>query len=118
MSDLISRSEVLKTIDENGYVNCKDQKDFFTNCRIDRIRQNVVEMPTSFDLDKVIVELEKERDNCYEQMKKIEEKEDDDMDYFDGNIFDECHYQSVGLNKAIEIIKKYFSGTTEPPKTD
>lgn len=59
MSDLISRSEVLKIIDENSYVNCKDQKDFSTNCQMDKIRQNVVEIPNAFDLDKVINELEK-----------------------------------------------------------
>lgn len=69
----------------------------------------VDDVPTAFDVDNVIAELEKERDNCYEQMKKIEEKREDETDHFDGHIFDEYHNQGIGLNKAIEIIKKYIS---------
>ena len=99
MTDLISRSEVLNAIDENGYVNCKDQKDFSANCRMDRIRQNVVEMPTAFDLDKIIAELEQAKDD------------------FHGGTLQTVYYWK-GIEKAIEFIKKYLSGNAEPPKTD
>lgn len=75
----------------------------------------VDDVPTAFDVDKVVAELEKERDNCYEQMEKIEEKGEDETDYFDEHIFDEYHNQGIGLNKAIEIIKKYLSGNAELP---
>lgn len=68
MSDLISRSEVIKIIDKIGYVNCECNKDFKANSRVDKIRQNVVEMPTALDLDEVMEEL-----NQYRQIGTVDE---------------------------------------------
>ncbi len=90
MGDLISRGEVLKEIDENGYVNCKDQKDFSANCRIDKIRQNVVEMPTAFDVDKVIAELE-------------------DLDvFFDNDNFSRNNEPMLLRREVLELLKKHL----------
>lgn len=68
MSDLISRNEVIKIIDKIGYVNCECNKDFKANSRVDKIRQNVVEMPTALDLDEVMEEL-----NQYRQIGTVDE---------------------------------------------
>lgn len=53
-NDLISRSAVISLIDELGYVNCRNSKDFEANSRMDKIRQGVVELPTAYDVDKVV----------------------------------------------------------------
>lgn len=52
--ELISRSAVIKIIDELGYINCYDGKDYAANSRVDKIRQKIVEMSASYDVDKVI----------------------------------------------------------------
>ena len=95
MSDLISRAEVLKTIDENGYVNCKDKKDFYANCRMDRIRQNVSEIPTAFDVEKVIDELEGMIDSNVDSETGIP---------CDNWVVD---MQNEIIAKCIEIVKKF-----------
>lgn len=100
MSNLISRSEVLRAIDENGYVNCKGQEDFSANCRMDRIRQNVVEMPTAFDLEKFIAELE-------------------DLDiHFDNDYSSRNKEPMLMKQEILGLLKKYLTDTAEPPKTD
>lgn len=95
MSDLISRDEVLKIIEET---------------RKDKLKSNFVSLekkinriPTAFDLDKVIAELEREKDS------------------FHGGIYEgtaEEFYFQKGIDMAIDIIKKHLSSTAEPPKTD
>ena len=55
--DLISRKAVLDLIDKLGYINVSNHDDFRANCRMDKIRQEVSELPTSFDKEKVIEEL-------------------------------------------------------------
>lgn len=55
--DLISRKAVISLIDELGYINVSNRDDFKTNCRVDKIRQRVVEFPTAFDKEKVNQEL-------------------------------------------------------------
>lgn len=107
MSDLISRSEVLRAIDENGYVNCKDQKDFSSNCRMDKIRQNVVEMSTVFDLDKVIAGL-----------KELKTYKLDLADTMTEIMARGKSGTYICLEDVIELLKNNFSDTAEPPKTD
>ena len=111
MSDLISRSALFSHI-EREYRKWGEDYD------AEQILGDIEDFRSAFDVDKVIAELEQERDNCYEQMKRIEEKGENETDYFDGHIFDEYHNQGIGLNKAIDIINKCLSGTAEPPKTD
>ena len=55
--DLISRKAVIALIDELGYINVHNHDDFKLNCRVDKIRQGVVELATAFDKEKVIEEL-------------------------------------------------------------
>ena len=51
--DLISRKAVVDLIDKLGYINVSNHDDFRANCRMDKIRQEVSELPTSFDKEKV-----------------------------------------------------------------
>ena len=57
--DLISKKAVIALIDELGYINVHNHDDFKLNCRVDKIRQGVVELATAFDKEKVIDELQK-----------------------------------------------------------
>jgi len=56
-TDLISKADVLKLLDELGYINCMNSQDYQYNCRVDKIRQEIVEMPIAYDVDKVIEEI-------------------------------------------------------------
>lgn len=56
-NDLINRSEVISLIDKLGYVNCFDPKDYECNNRVDKIRRSIVELPTAYDLDKVVEQI-------------------------------------------------------------
>ena len=47
--DLISRKAVVDLIDKLGYINVSNHDDFRANCRMDKIRQEVSELPTSFE---------------------------------------------------------------------
>lgn len=58
--DLISRKAVVDLIDKLGYINVSNHDDFRANCRMDKIRQEVSELPTSFDKEKVIGELKEQ----------------------------------------------------------
>ena len=60
--DLIGRKAVISLIDDLGYVNCKNHDDFKANSRVDRIRQAVLELPTAFDKEKVLEELQEAAD--------------------------------------------------------
>lgn len=62
MRDLISRKQVIKIIDELGYVNCYDQKDYKANSRVDKVRQKIVEMPIAYDVDKVCKKINENKD--------------------------------------------------------
>ena len=118
MSDLISRNALLEELNNYHYdtVNAQTRRiEHIVNAHFIEI---IEKRPAAFDVEKVIAELEQERDKCYEQMKKIEEKGENETDYFDGHIFDEYHNQGIGLNKAIDIINKYLSANAEPPKKD
>lgn len=59
-NDLISRKAVIALVDKFGYINVSNQDDFKANCRVDRIRQEIVELPIAFDKEKVIDELKEE----------------------------------------------------------
>ncbi len=89
--DLINRNEVIKVIDELGYVNCHDGKDFEANNRVDKIRQRVVEMPTAYNVNKVLDRLENEKKP---------------MHRMDGSLMD--GRKLIEIDKAIEIVK--YSG--------
>lgn len=58
--DLISRKAVVDLINKLGYINVSNHDDFRANCRMDKIRQEVSELPTSFDKEKVIEELKEQ----------------------------------------------------------
>lgn len=62
-NDIISRSTVMKLIDEFGYINCHDGKDFKANNRVDRIRQKVIELPAAYvpEQEKIINKVLEER---------------------------------------------------------
>lgn len=60
--DLISRKAVIALIDELGYINVHNHDDFKLNCRVDKIRQGVVELATAFDKEMVIKELEYDKE--------------------------------------------------------
>ena len=57
--DLISRKAVIGLINELGYINASNHDEFKSYCRVDKIRQAVIELPTTFDKEKVIEELNK-----------------------------------------------------------
>lgn len=56
--DLISKKAVIVLIDKLGYINVSSRDDFNANRRMDKVRQEVVELPTAFDKGKVIEKLE------------------------------------------------------------
>ena len=85
--DLISRKAVIALIDELGYINVHNHDDFKLNCRVDKIRQGVVELATAFDKKKVIEELTAGR-----------------FIYAGEDVIGEC--TSIGINKAIRIVEK------------
>lgn len=65
-NDLISRSAVIALIDKLGYVNCFNNKDYEYNSRVYKIRQNVVELPTVYDMDKVVEQLEADEKHTFD----------------------------------------------------
>ena len=55
--DLISKKAVIALIDKLGYINVSNRDNFNANLRMDKVRQEVVKLPTAFDKEKVIGEL-------------------------------------------------------------
>ena len=99
MNDLISRDEVLKIIEET---------------RKDKLKSNFVSLekkinriPTVFDLDKVISELQ--------ELKTYKLDLTDTMTEIMARGKSATY---ICLEDAIELLKNYLSGTAEPPKTD
>ncbi len=58
--DLISKKAVIALIDKLGYINVSNRDDFNANLRMEKVRQEVVKLPTAFDKEKVIEELKEE----------------------------------------------------------
>ena len=58
--DLISKKAVIALIDKLGYINVSSRDNFNANRRMDKVRQEVVKLPTAFDKEKVIEELKEE----------------------------------------------------------
>ena len=58
--DLISKKAVIALIDKLGYINVSNLDNFNANLRMDKVRQEVVKLPTAFDKEKVIEELKEE----------------------------------------------------------
>lgn len=58
MSNCVSKEDVIKIIDEFGYVNCYNGKDFEANNRVDKIRQKVIELPNVCDMENIIEQFE------------------------------------------------------------
>ena len=58
--DLISKKAVIALIDKLGYINVSNRDNFNANLRMDKVRQEVVKVPTAFDKEKVIEELKEE----------------------------------------------------------
>lgn len=72
--DLISRKEAIALIDKLGYINVSSRDDFNANLRMEKVRQEVVKLPTAFDKEKVIEELKQE----VEDSRKIWHRFDDE----------------------------------------
>ena len=51
--DLISREAAIALVYKIGYINVSNQYDFKANCRVDKIRQELIELPTAFDKEKL-----------------------------------------------------------------
>lgn len=58
--DLIRKKAVIALIDKLGYINVSNRDNFNANLRMDKVRQEVVKLPTAFDKEKVIEELKEE----------------------------------------------------------
>ena len=58
--DLISKKAVIALIDKLGYINVSNRDNFNANLRMDKVRQEVVKLPTAFDKEKVLEELKEE----------------------------------------------------------
>lgn len=58
--DLISKKAAIALIDKLGYINVSNRDNFNANLRMDKVRQEVVKLPTAFDKEKVIEELKEE----------------------------------------------------------
>lgn len=95
---LIDVDELEKRIDKY----CEDCCTSCDLCGVRFVIEDVIDrQPTAFDVDKVVSELERERDFHYKQMKAV----DFENDIFAQHIFEEEHNRGIGLNKAIEIVK-------------
>ena len=90
-NDLISRKAVIELINELGYVNCHDGKDYEANSRVDKIRQRVIELPTAYDVDKVVERLKEMRDTAARNIELNSQGSD-----VKGEILAEArHYQNI-----------------------
>ena len=56
--DLISKKAVIVLIDKLGYINVSSRDDFNANLRMEKVRQEVVELSIAFDKEKMIEKLE------------------------------------------------------------
>lgn len=66
-----------------------------------KIIKCIENQPIAYDVDKVVSELERERDFYYKQMEAV----DFENDIFAQHIYEEEHNRGIGLNKAIDIVK-------------
>lgn len=100
--DLISKKAVIALIDKLGYINVSNRDNFNANLRMDKVRQEVVKLPTAFDKEKVIAELVNLRQKEYHD-------DDCEEELLDGEeIYDEGRSQGrfEAYHKAIEIVDK------------
>lgn len=97
--DLISRKAVIALIDELGYINVHNHDDFKLNCRVDKIRQGVVELATAFDKEKVIEELKSWEKASHDAGIQSTYAELD-------NKASGYYQESRAYHRAIEIVKK------------
>lgn len=49
MDKLISLTDAMKIIDDFGYTNCKDSRDYEANSRMDKVRMKIQEIPVAYD---------------------------------------------------------------------
>ena len=101
MSDLISRKALTEHI-ESEYRQWGEDYD------VEQILGDIEDFPTAFDLDKVIAELEK---LSIEELGVSESQFEIDKGEYSS-------YCTLCLYDVVELLKKYLSGTAEPPKTD
>ena len=87
--DLISREAAIALVYKLGYINVSNQYDFKANCRVDKIRQELVELPTAFDKEKVIEELNSERNLMYRE---------------DGTLMGAR--TQISIDRAVDIVEK------------
>lgn len=110
MGDLISRKALLEELN-NFSMKIGGSANAMALVVMDETKKSIAKMienqHTAFDLESVIVELEKKRDYCYAEMKK-EEKE---TDYFSEHIFEEYHNQGKAYNDCLEILTSAANAT-------
>ena len=98
MSDLISRSEVNDVIDELEVYTCgrlNTMKVEVSVLQLQRFINKLKNIPTAYDIDKVVEELEKQRDTIFQDT-------DSEIRTVRANAWDKIDI----LNKAIEIVKQ------------
>lgn len=96
MDKLISLNAAIKLIDELGYTNCRDSRDYEANNRMDKVRLKIQELPAAYNKEKMIEELEK----CRQIMLSPASE-----DCF-GEECRENNCMACVFNKAIEIAEK------------
>ena len=111
MSDLISRKALIKrfTFNSDGKrIHEHDVDNFSVTVPISTVKSMIREMPTAFDVDKFIAELEK---LSIEELGVSESQFEMDKGEYSS-------YCTLCLYDVAELLKKHLSGTAEPPKTD
>lgn len=110
MSDLISRSELLKrfTFNSDGKrIPEYDVDNFPTTVSISTVKSMIREMPTASDLDKIIAELEEKRIEIKDKL----------LNSFDEGLANMLRGKLSQIADDIELIKTSLT-PSEPPKKD
>lgn len=91
MDDLISRSKLLKEIETWG------------GC-VEALHEYISNMPTAYDVDAVVAELEYQKEKCEEDMEYWHEKSWKDSVAYTN--WDLCNRKSNDLEEIIDIVRK------------
>ena len=102
MSDLISRSELLKMLHYNKAIHggCEDDETKLIAIDIDKVIEYVEQMPTAFDIEEVVEQLEEEREYSYANFEEYV------CDKSFGSDVECDDFFHKGLERAIEIVKR------------
>lgn len=91
MSDLISRSALIKYLTIDGYIP-------------KAIKEAIELQPTAYDVEKVVEELEEERISAENEMHRLRDGEYALPCQFDRTDIEECIMET--MSKAIDIVRK------------